>query len=320
MPRVDDQPTEVTPETGSDASDEAANESTTASADESASAPTTEPSLEPAPETRAQRRTRLQATLGEPMLPPLAGVVRPVATAATIVFAALLVLAALADPVLLAAGLAWAGLVIAWGWPTLTGSSSRFGSSLSIGVAAVLVPAAAAATSEEPFLRLVPVALVLALAVMFGHQIMRRDGRPRLTDSLGSTSLAIAVVSMGVAWMPLSRSQRGTELAVVALASIGAASLGDLVVGFARLRAWSLPFAMVLGGAGALVAAAVVGSPATGSAALVGFLCAAVSHSLRRVLAVLPAITSIRGQLASAAAGLLVPGVIGYVLALAIVG
>ncbi len=296
MPRVDDQPTEVTPETGPDAS--------------------TGSGLE----TRVQRRARLQVALREPLLPPLATVLRPVTSAASIIFAALLVLAVLADPVLMAAGLAWAGLVIAWGWPALTGSSSRFGSSLSIGIAALLVPAAAAATTEEPYLRYVPVALALALAVMFGHQIMRRDGRPRLTDSLGSTSLAIAVVTMGVAWMPLSRTPRGTELAVVALVSIGVASLGDLAVGFSRLRAWSLPLAMVLGGGAAIAAAAVVGSPGAGSAALVGLLCAAVSHSLRRVLSVLPAITSIRGQLASAAAGLLVPGVIGYVLALAIVG
>ncbi len=294
MPRVEDQPTEVTPDAGSPPA--------------------------AGSETRAQRRARLQATLNEPVLPPIATVMRPVTAAATIVFAALLVLAALADPVLLAAGLAWAGLVLAWGWPTLTGSSSRFGSSFSIGVAAVLVPAAAAATSGEPYLRLVPVALVVALAVMFGHQIVRRDGRPRLTDSVGSTSLAIALVTLGVAWLPLSRSQLGTELAVVALVSIGAASLGDLVVALPRVRAWTLPLAMVLGAGGAVAAAAVVGSPSAGSAALVGVLCAAVSHSLRRVVSVLPAITSVRAQLACAASGLLAPGVVAYVLALAVVG
>lgn len=304
MPRVDDLPTEVTPGPEANPSID----------------PEAQSAAEEVPETRAQRRARLQATLHEPLLPPLATVVRPVITAATLVFAALLVLAVLADPVLLAAGLAWAGLVLAWGWPTLTGSSSRFGASFAIGAAAVLVPAAAAVTSEEPYLRLVPAALVVALGVMFGHQILRRDGRPRLTDSLGSTSLALAVVTMGVAWVPLSRSNRGTELAVVALVSIGVASLGDLVVGVPRLRAWTLPLAMVLGGAGAVAAAAVVGSPPFAQAALVGFLCAAVSHSLRRVLTVLPAVTSIRAQVACAAAGLLVSGVVAYVLALVLVG
>jgi len=324
MPRVDDQPTEVTPDEGSERAAEPTPEAAAEPAPESAAEPApksaAEPAEAPAFETRAQRRARLEATLREPVLPPLATVGRPLTVAATVVFATLLVLGLLADAVLLAAALAWAGLVLAWGWPTLTGSSSRFGASFAIGVAAILVPAAAVASSEEPYLRLVPVALVISLGVMFGHQIVRRDGRPRLTDSLGSTSLAIGIITMGVAWTPLARSNRGIELATVALVSIAAASLGDLVVGVPRLRAWTLPLAMVLGGAGAVITASVVGSPGAGSAALVGFLCAAVSHSLRRVLVVLPAIGSRRAQLAVAAAGLLVPGVIGYVLALVMIG
>jgi hypothetical protein len=64
----------------------------------------------------------------------------------------------------------------------------------------------------------------------------------------------------------------------------------------------------------------VVGSPAAAPAALVGFLCAAVSHATRRMLSVLPAVSSVRGQLSTAAASLLVPGVVAYGLALAIVG
>ena len=258
--------------------------------------------------------------LKEPVLPALATVRRPIAVIATIVLAALLVLALLADPVLLAAGLAWAGIVVAWGWPALLGSSSRFGSSLAIGVTGVLAPAAAAATTDEPYLRLVPVALVIGLAIMFGHQMVRRDGRPRLTESIGITSLGLAVVALGTTWMPLSRTDRASDIALIGFVAIAVASLADLVAGFARVRPWMLPLAMLLGGAGAMVAASVIGSPAAGPAALVGFLCAAVSHATRRMLSVLPAVTSVRGQLSTAAASLLVPGVVAYGLALAIVG
>jgi hypothetical protein len=81
-----------------------------------------------------------------------------------------------------------------------------------------------------------------------------------------------------------------------------------------------LPLAMLLGGAGALGAAAVLGAPGTGPAALVGLLTAAVGHASRRILSVLPAIASTRAQLSSAAASLLVPGVVAYGLALAVVG
>jgi hypothetical protein len=97
-------------------------------------------------------------------------------------------------------------------------------------------------------------------------------------------------------------------------------SLVDLLVGQARLRPWLLPLAMVLGGCTGLICAGVLGAPQAPAAALTGILVAAVSHALRRVLSVLPPVTSIRGQLASASAGLLVPGVVAYGVALALVG
>jgi hypothetical protein len=275
---------------------------------------------EPGGETRAERRARRDALLREPVLPALATVPRPVSVGATVVLAALLGLAVLADPVVLAAGLAWAGVVLAWGWPTLHGSSSRFGSSLAIGTTAVLAPAAAAVTSDEPYLRLVPVALVIGLAVMFVHQMVRRDGRPRLTDSIAVTSFALAAVAMGTSWVPLTRSERAGDLAVVALAAIAASALADLVAGLDRVRPWMLPIAMLLGGLAGLVAASSLGGPETGPAALTGFLCAAIAHSVRRVLSTLPAVGSFRAQLASAAASLLVPGVVVYVLSLALIG
>ena len=318
MPGVDDQPTDVSPETEPDSV-----ESAPADAPPSAppaDAPPTRTAAEERQETRAARRARREAVLKEPVLPALATVRRPVAVVATIVLAALLVLALLADPVLLAAGLAWAGIVVAWGWPALLGSSSRFGSSLAIGVTGVLAPVAAAATTDEPYLRLVPVALLVGLTIMFGHQMVRRDGRPRLTESIGITSLGLAVVALGTTWLPLSRTDRASDIAVVGFASIAVASLADLVAGFRKVRPWMLPLAMLLGGAGAVVAAAVLGAPEVGPAALVGFLCAAVSHCTRRMLSVLPAVTSVRGQLSTAAASLLVPGVVAYGLALAIVG
>jgi len=314
MPRVDDQPTDLSRE-----AEPAQSETVEGGAEQPASEPEAAPG-EPVVETRAQRRARQEAVLKEPVLPALATVRRPIAVIATIVLAALLVLALLADPVLLAAGLAWAGIVVAWGWPTLLGSSSRFGSSLAIGVTGVLAPAAAAATTDEPYLRLVPVALVIGLAIMFGHQMVRRDGRPRLTESIGITSLGLAVVALGTTWMPLSRTDRASDIALIGFVAIAVASLADLVAGFTRVRPWMLPLAMLLGGAGAMVAASVIGSPAAGPAALVGFLCAAVSHATRRMLSVLPAVTSVRGQLSTAAASLLVPGVVAYGLALAIVG
>ena len=201
------------------------------------------------PETRAARRARREASvLKAPVLPALATVGRPVAAAATVVLAALLVLAVLADPVVLAAGLAWAGIVVAWGWPALHGSSSRFGSSLAIGVAAVLAPAVAAIPAGEPYLVYVPIALVVGLAIMFVHQIVRRDGRPRLTESVAVTSLGLSVIALGTTWMPLSRNLHATEVAVVGFVAIAVSALADLGAGLDKVRPWMLPVAMLLGG------------------------------------------------------------------------
>ncbi len=315
---MDDQPTDLSPE---------AEPARSAAADEAPGPPQTPAERAPAPdaaepavETRAQRRARREAVLREPVLPSLTTVPRPVVVVAVVVLAALLVLALLADPVLLAAGLAWAGIVVAWGWPALLGSSSRFGSSLAIGVTGVLAPVAAVATTDEPYLRLVPVALLVGLAVMFGHQMVRRDGRPRLTDSIGITSLGLAVVALGTTWLPLSRTDRASDIALLGFVAIAAASLADLVAGVEKLRPWMRPLARLLVVGGAVVAASVAGSPAPAPAALVGFLVAAVSHATRRMLCVLPGVSSVRGQLSTAAASLLVPGVVAYGLALAIVG
>ena len=227
---MDDQPTDLSPEAEparSTAVDEGA-EPSQPLAEGTPAEDAAEPAGETTVETRAQRRARREAVLREPVLPSLTTVPRPVVVVAVVVLAALLVLALLADPVLLAAGLAWAGIVVAWGWPALLGSSSRFGSSLAIGVTGVLAPVAAVATTDEPYLRLVPVALLIGLAVMFGHQMVRRDGRPRLTESIGITSLGLAVVALGTTWLPLSRTSRASDIALLGFVAIAAASLADL--------------------------------------------------------------------------------------------
>ncbi|MGL5864086.1 MAG: hypothetical protein ACRCY9_22815 [Phycicoccus sp.] len=271
------------------------------------------------PGSRRARREARDALLRNPVLPPLAIVPRPAVVATTVVVCALLVLAVVVDAVLLAAGLAWTGLVLAWGWPGLLGSSSRFGSSLAIGVSAVLAPTAATST-DQPYLRLVPAAMTVGMALMFGHQLVRRDGRPRLTDSIAVTSLALAVVAVGAAWVPLARDERSAGLAAVAFIAVAAGSLADLGAGVRAIRPWLLPAAMSLGGLAAVVAAGVLPAPGVGSSALVGLLVAAVSHAVRRVLCVLPPVTGLRGQLSVAAAGVLAPGVVAYVLTRALVG
>ena len=244
-----------------------------------------------------------------PELSPLALVPRPATVAATIALAALLVLGVVTDPVLLAVALAFTTLVLAWGWPRLLGSSSRFGSSFAIGATGVLVAAATAVTDDQPYLRLVPAALAIGLGLMFGHQIVRRDGRPRLTESVGVTSFGLALVAVGSAWMPLSRSGRATDLA-----RGGPRRPGRVLARRPRRRVREGPPVDAAARDGARRCRRrssprpSPAAPARPRAALVGLLVAGVAHALRRALAVLPGIGSLPAQLAAGAAGLLVPG------------
>ena len=251
------------------------------------------------------------------MLPALATVGRPVAAAATVVLAALPVLAVLADPVVRP--------------PVSRGpaSSSRGagrparvveppGSSLAIGVPAVLAPAVAAIPAGEPYLVYVPIALVVGLAIMFVHQIVRRDGRPRLTESAADVVLGPLGhrprhdVDAAVAQSPRDRGRR-RRVRRDRVARPGRPRRGlrqGATVDAARrhaarrcrARSPRLPC---------------WGTPTAALAVFIGFLCAAVAHAARRMLSVLPAITSVRAQLSSAVP---VPGVVAYGLALAIVG
>ncbi len=221
----------------------------------------------------------------------------------------------LADQLLLAAGVGWAGLVLAWAWPALLGSPSRVGSSVAIAVSALGSAAAVWRTDEDAYLTYVPVALAVALVVMFLHQLLRRDGRARLTQSIAVTSAGIAIAAIGSCYVALARFDGGVALLGVALVAVAAGSLVDLLMPVEPLRPWLLPLGMVLGGLAGAGLAGIQGDPETARAVLVGFVVAAVSHALRRVLAPLPAIGTIRGQLGSAVASILLCGVVAYALA-----
>ncbi len=266
---------------------------------------------------RARRAGR--PPLASPAAGRLGGV--PIATILTAVLLALAGYAgnaatgALGDGLLLAIAVAWAGLVIAWGWPGLLGSTSRFGAPLSIAVAALGAAGAVWKTTGEPYLTYVPVALAAALVVMFLHQLLRRDGRGRLTQSVAVTAAGISIAALGSCYVALARFDGGLAVLTVALAAIAAGSLVELLTPVPPLRPWLLPFGMLLGGGAAAAVAAVQNDPATARAVLVGFVVAAVSHALRRVLAPLPAITTLRSQVASGVASVLVSAVVAYALA-----
>lgn len=250
----------------------------------------------------------------QPLVLPPTTSRRPLAVASTIALSALVALTGYAHPVLVALAVALAGLVVAWGWPVLLGLPSRFGTTVVLAIGAVTCTAAAALSPDEPYLRWVPAALAVSLIAAFLHQLLRRDGRPRLTESVAASAAGLAVITSGVSYIPLPQTLGGSQTLAVAMAGLGLAALADLAVPSARLRAWALPLAMVIGGLGGMLVSLQSGRPHPATGALIGVLVAGTSHAVRRVLAVLPSMVSSRSQLVSGATSVLLCGVVAYTL------
>lgn len=103
------------------------------------------------------------------------------------------------------------------GWPSLLGLPARRGA-----VVVLLVTSAAAVTVVELTDDVAWAALVLAGSVLgaFGHELARRDGRPRLVESVSGVVAGCTIVVGAVGWLAM-----GTGGAQVGLVLIGSVTL-----------------------------------------------------------------------------------------------
>jgi hypothetical protein len=271
------------------------------------------PEQEPAPVlplTRRERRAAADASRQH--LPRRALAVRPVSIVATVAFAALVALTGYASPRFVALAVALGGLVLAWGWPVLLGLPSPRGTTTVLSLGVGLTSATVFLTRDEPYLHWMPAAMAVAVIAAFAHQLLRRDGRPRLTESVASVVAGLAIVSSGAAFAPIPQYLYGEHGLAAAMAGLAVGALADPLISVPRLRQWALFIAMFAGGVAALGVALVAGEPTAGAAALLGLLAAAISHAARRVLAPLPSAPLPRAQLASALAASLLVGMVAF--------
>ena len=273
----------------------------------------TDASPDPPPRTRALARDGAAASGPVTVLVPEMPL-QPLVTIAVVALAGLLTITAFAGSVLVALAVAFAAGVIAWGWSGLLGLPSPRGTAFVLAVGSAAAIGTALATRDDPFLAWMPAALAGSMIVAFLHQLARRDGRPRLVESIASTITAIAIVVSGASLVVLPRTLHGAWVVALASSAVAVSALTDLAAASQRLRAWLLPLAMLAGGVAAMVVGHPLGVLSWGAAALLGVLAAGVSHAVRHVLAMLPAISSARSQLVSACASVLTGGVVVYVV------
>lgn len=269
---------------------------------------------DPPPLTRVLARALARAAAGPITLPVPEMPMQPLITLAVVAFSALLAITAFAGATMIALSVALCAGIMAWGWAGLVGLPSPRGTTVVLAVGSAGAIGTALATRQDPFLAWMPAALAGSMMVAFVHQLARRDGRPRLVESIAATITAIAIVVSGASLIALSRSEHGPWVVAIAATAMATSALSDLAGVSRAMSAWLLPLGMVLGGIAAILVGHLLGASGWGAAALLGVLSAGISHAVRRVLATVPAISGARSQLVSACASVLTGGVVVYVV------
>lgn len=226
--------------------------------------------------------------------------------------------AAAASPGLLAVAVAACAAVVAWGWAGALALPTPRGTFVVLGLGGVALVGAVIARDLAPWLGWVPAALAVSMIAAFGHQLLRRDGRPRVVESVSAVVLALALVGTGVLLVPTSRTAAGIALVLAALAAAAASALTDVLGAVAAVRPWLTPVALLAGAGAAAGVALVLGAPVL-IWVLAGVASAALSHAARRVLSPLPTMAHPRPRLVSAVVSVLVVGLVPYLMALTFV-
>lgn len=235
-------------------------------------------------------------------------------TAGVLCVALVLGFAVLASPVLLAVALAACAVLVAWGWAgTLNAPTPRgtFGVITLGGLALVL---AVGARDQSPWLAWVPPAVALGVVGAFVHQILRKDGRPRVVESVSQVVLALSVVACGALLVPLGHTAAGAGMVLAVLAAAVASSLTDQLGRFPAVRPWLTALALLAGGLAGAVVGLVLDAPLA-TWLLLGVGAGALSHAMRAVLRPLPTLAHPRPQLVTAVVSVLVVGLLPYLVA-----
>ena len=238
--------------------------------------------------------------------PAEAGERRLVTLATTVVGAGVLLLAGAAgEGPLLAVTLVLA-LVLAWSWPSISGTFTPQATAVVLALSSVAIVLSALRDD----LRWVAAAVAFGIVLSFFAQLRRTTGRDGLVLSLLSAFGGLVLIASGTTAVVAGGSDRGRTVIVVAMAAVVAALVADLLVGTVRHAAVLGALAVLTGVVAAVVVGLALSGAGAATTALVGAGVGAVSWALRRVLAIQPGISSLRGQVGAGVGSLLAVGAI----------
>ncbi|WP_460708513.1 hypothetical protein [Myceligenerans halotolerans] len=202
-------------------------------------------------------------------------------------------------------------ILVALGWPSMLRLPAPGGSRLVVLLSGLGAAAATWYTPSEPVLRHLPMIIAIAFVLAFLAEMMRRDGRRRLTESVTGTVSGIVVVVCAAGWVAAARTEAGAMLVATAAFALAIAAASAAL----PLKGWR---ALVV----AVVAAVVTGGgvatllPAmdTVSGAWTGAVAGIVVGGLHLLLERLPALTGKLAGLSAATVPVTVTGMFVFVV------
>jgi len=232
----------------------------------------------------------------------------------SIVLAALVVVAGDAGQPMLAAAVSLVVIVFALGWPDLLDvRHARVSTSVVIAVSGLAATALAAATAAS-LKSMSAIAVLLAGCVLlaFAHQLLRRDGRASLVESITVTLSGQVIAVLASGWVLLTQTRVGADGLLVAAVAVGAAALVTGLPIEGTLRGWA---AFVAGASVSTVVSVVLANSDLAATLLVGVGVAGVASGLGILLQAQPRSSHLPGLLGAAAGTVSAVGTVAYAVA-----
>ncbi|MBO0899151.1 hypothetical protein J1G42_04085 [Cellulomonas sp. zg-ZUI222] len=152
----------------------------------------------------------------------------------TAVLAAVVAVAGFTGVLPLAAVSAVLVLVLALGWPGLAALPFTPGAGAVVALGGLGSVAAVTFTPEQPYLQHLALVLAAAVVLAFVNEMLRRDGRLRMVESVSGTVAGTVLAVCVTGWVATARLDGGEELVVAGAVAL---ALGSACVAL-RGRTW----------------------------------------------------------------------------------
>jgi len=208
-------------------------------------------------------------------------------------------------------------VLVAVGWPALLGQPAPGGSGLVIGLTGVGAVAVVAATDGEPALRNLPLVLAMGIVLAFVAEMLRRDGRPRLVESLLGTVSGLVVAVSAAGWIATDRTDAGAELVVTCAATLAVASA---ISALPLAGWWSSVVTVVAAAAAGAALGYVLPEVAISNGLWTGVVSGMLVAGLRALFDQLPALERRQAAVAAIVLPVTVGGILVFVVGRVLVG